>query len=334
MKRILRFLVSIALLMGLLSGCTGAPAENNTTSTPENTPATTEPGAPAASGDTRAAWPRTITDALGNEVTIENEPQQIVVIHFSDMEYMLALDAPLIGAGFAKSRIASWDTLEPYRGKGIEDIGSSAEPSLEKVLELEPDLIIANKDYNAEIYDDLQKIAPTVLLGGYETWEDRLRATAEVVGKEDKAESYIAEIDQLVTDTRQKLSSYSNQTFGSFRIISSTEKTLNVLGSSELAAYYDAEKGLGLTLYDGYPEAWEQITLEGVVAVNPDYILLHAESKDEYDEFVAGMSQEGAWNSLKAVKNGHVIYLNISVWSGSPRAIELAAQNILAGVEQ
>lgn len=204
MKRILRFLVSIALLTGLRTGCAGVTAKSDTASAPENTSAKTEPSASDGSGDTEAAWPRTITDALGNEVTIESEPQRIVVIHFSDMEYMLALDAPLIGSGFAESRIASWDTLESYRGKGIEDIGSSAEPSLEKVLELEPDLIIANKDYNTEMYD----------------------------------------------------------------------------------------------------------------------------------EFVAGMSQESIWNSLKAVKNGHVIYLNISVWSGSPRAIELAAPNILAGVEQ
>ncbi|EHL08459.1 ABC transporter substrate-binding protein [Desulfitobacterium hafniense] len=315
--------VSIALLLVVLMGCAGTPTENSGAGAPE-----------AGSGDAVAnqAWPRTIIDAAGHEVTLEKAPSRIVVVHFSDMEYMLALNAPLIGAGFAESRIAMWDTLEPYRGKGIVDIGSSAAPSLEKILELDPDLIIGNISFNADIYDELRKIAPTVNLGGYATWEDRLKATAGVIGKEAEAAEYQEKTHQLLADSRGKLSSYSEQTFASLRITSSEQKTIELLGSKELGAYYSSERGLGLKAPDQYPETWQSATMEGIAVMDPDYILLHADSKAAYDQFTQWGSQQSVWSNLKAVKNGHIIYLNMSVWSGSPRAIELAAQNIVAGM--
>ncbi len=88
MKRLMGLIVSLTLLIGILAGCAGTPAENTTT--PESTPS----AADRRATPDEAAWPRMIADAAGHEVVLEKQPVRITLLHTYYMEHFFLLGTP------------------------------------------------------------------------------------------------------------------------------------------------------------------------------------------------------------------------------------------------
>jgi len=92
---------------------------------------------------------------------------------------------------------------EPARtyGKDAVSVGLLAEPSLEKIAALEPDLILSAKVRHEALYDELTDIAPTVFS---ETtgaaWKENLQLTAVVLGKESAARHALRSYEGRVKD--------------------------------------------------------------------------------------------------------------------------------------
>lgn len=65
------------------------------------------------------------------------------------------------------------------------------EPSLEELSMMDLDLIIADVSRHSEIYEDLNKIAPTIVLksidSSYEEYKENFKTIAKAVGKENEA---------------------------------------------------------------------------------------------------------------------------------------------------
>jgi iron complex transport system substrate-binding protein len=137
-------------------------------------------------------------------------------------------------------------------------------------------------------------------------WRYALREIGKVVNKDAKAEEVIAEVDAKLADAKTKLQDkYNGQTV----------MLMSMMGEDQYyCAYrpdlYDAEKGLGLVTPEGFTtsETYEQISMEALVEMNPDYLFVNVFDGDEalFEE----LSNNSVWNSLTAVKNGHVYTLD------------------------
>jgi iron complex transport system substrate-binding protein len=100
------------------------------------------------------------------------------------------------------------DGVEQYRSyleervDGIEDIGGNNAPSVEKILALKPDLILA-EDYAAANYNALSNIAPTVVIPFEHSgqWKDVFMHYAEALSKTAEAEAvmdnYYARLEEF-----------------------------------------------------------------------------------------------------------------------------------------
>lgn len=78
--------------------------------------------------------------------------------------------------------------------KDAVNVGTIAEPDLEKILELEPDLIISAKVRQEALYPQLSKIAPTVFSESTgPTWKENVVLLGTALGKQDEAEALVAE---------------------------------------------------------------------------------------------------------------------------------------------
>jgi iron complex transport system substrate-binding protein len=78
-------------------------------------------------------------------------------------------------------------------GAEAQAVGTLAEPNLEKIAELDPDLIITAKVRHEKLYDQLSAIAPTVMSETTgPTWKDNIRLEAKALGQEELAEKEIA----------------------------------------------------------------------------------------------------------------------------------------------
>lgn len=158
-------------------------------------------GASEADSKEKVADERTVTieHAMGS-TTIKGEPQRIVALDSSLADATLMLDKELVG--IATYRGYSTD-LPDYLGDDRENgadvisVGDIAAPSLEKIAALKPDLIVSIKVRHEAIYDQLSKIAPTVMPEtSAHLFKDNLRLLGEAVGEEEKAEEEISEFEE------------------------------------------------------------------------------------------------------------------------------------------
>ncbi len=306
-----------------MSGCAKAPEETNNIPVSEKLSPETE----INTGDTaEPKWPRTYVDGLGKEVTIENEPECIIVLHFGYTEYLLALD--IVPVGVASLSIAQqFKTLNQYEELNtITDVGEAVSPNLEKILELQPDLIIAGAGIHDDMRDSLEKIAPVVFKKNYGSWDETLMDYAQMLGHEEKAEQYIESSKDIISRTRKELEKYSDKTFVFLRPASKSE--FGVVGYKVFSHYHDPQNGFDMNVPENYSELWTEISLEALTEMNPDYIFFQ-DNEEICRQKVEEMASSSVWNSITAVKEGNIGYLDISLNTGSPLAIRLASEQIL-----
>lgn len=162
--------------------------------------ATAACGAPAASTETTAAaegagFPLTMEHTMGS-TTIDTVPKRVVALDPSYIDAALLLGADLVG--YVQYRQDPNAPFAPYLGdvaaatKDSVNVGTLAEPNLEKILELEPDLIVSAKVRHDALYPQLSKIAPTIFsVSTGPTWKENVVFLGEALGKKAKAEELV-----------------------------------------------------------------------------------------------------------------------------------------------
>lgn len=333
MKSLRGFIAAGLLFTGLLAGC-GGKEDNQSAVTGSGSPApVASSAAQAAESGTgqKAAWPRTYKDGLGKEVVIEKQPQKIAVLHFGYVEYLLALGVDPYAAA-QLSTVEKFKTLKPYPQMGsIIDVGQVMSPNLEKLVELQPDLIIAGTGIHDKAYDSLSKISTVVYKKNYGSWKETLNDYAQLLGKEAEAESLVQKTEQVIKETREKLAKYQDKTFVFLR--PSSKGAFGVVGSKVYIHYHDKENGFGLKTPANYPENWADISLETLSEMNPDYIFFQ-DDVNNCKALVDTMSANSVWKSISAVRDGNIHYLDLSLNTASPLAIQLAAEEIVKSLEK
>lgn len=329
MKKSLTMITIGALSFSLLAGCQSQSTTEDSlaeaTTTTEETASDTQTQVSeketikdSQEEASSITYPYVYTDAAGREVTIENEPVNIAVDYLPLWETLVMLDVMPIAATGAENYIATWDAFEGYDVSSVTDLGAS-EVNLELLAQLQPDIIL-DQSYDISNLDieNLEKVAPVAVFGNDTKmdWRLSLREVAKVVNKQDKAEEVIAEVDEKLANDRKKLSKeYEGQTVIQFSLMG--EDKYYCAYRPDL---YDKETGLGLNLPEGYTtsETYEQVSMEAIVQMNPDYIFVNVFDGDE--ALFEALEQNSVWQSLKAVKDGHVYRLDGSGHAASPLA--------------
>ncbi|HIT91244.1 MAG TPA: ABC transporter substrate-binding protein [Candidatus Merdenecus merdavium] len=347
MKRTIGTLLSLIMLVGLLSGCNEATKSNSDPSTESSSNLSTESGSnpstestsmtekDASTTDT-AEWPRTFVDVEGNEVVIEKKPEKIASLWYSYPEFLVSL-GEIPTASTESAFLASLDYLKDIEAiTSMEELGDKLAPNIEKIVELEPDIILATTNHE-EIYDSLVKIAPVVLLdreGFYEDWRLGVRTFGEILGKETEAEAVIDEIMTQMSDGRDTLKSVEDETVALIKTWDGKSYYVESPDDPSYVYAFDQELGLGLTPDPASMEiAGENLSMEGLSVIQADHIFLEADISMS-QEILEDLENNSVWNSLNAVKNGNVYFLDISAVTGGPLATEYGVQYIIDALSE
>jgi iron complex transport system substrate-binding protein len=150
-------------------------------------------GTPAASD---RAFPRTVPHAMG-KAELKERPRRVVALDMTFVDATLALGGEVVGF---TTLAGGGDKLPAYFGADVQKfapaaapVGTLDEPSLEKIVALEPDLILSAKVRHEKLYKQLSAIAPTVFsetTGG--AWKENIRLVGKALGQEDLAEHKIS----------------------------------------------------------------------------------------------------------------------------------------------
>lgn len=202
--------VSVLSLPYLLDGLTPMLA-----AAIDGDPNTAVPASPTASAATPAAGSTesaaaetiTITDARGTTVTVPAKPQRIVALTELDLDSTLALGITPVGSVNGRGQTG----LPQYLGDKVVEVvsvGSLAEPSLEQIVALKPDLILAGSIIEPieALLPELNQIAPVVATyKPTDDWKTAFNSIAGVLNRKAEAEVFMAEYDKRAAAVKAAL---------------------------------------------------------------------------------------------------------------------------------
>ncbi|MGW9530928.1 ABC transporter substrate-binding protein [Paenibacillus terrae] len=257
------------------------------------------------------------------DVTIPIHPQRIVVdLYQNDL---LALGIKPVGSvKYYLDNPFSKDLVQ-----GVTSIGDRGSVSFEKVLTLEPDLILIGSKDAAE-YEKYSKIAPTIAIpyGTYKDVHEELTAFGELLGKDQEAKAWLAQYDQRMQTARDKLKGII-QPEDTFTVMEATTKEYYVYGDNFGRGGQAVYRGLGLTPPRLVQKEllgetqWKSVSKEVISQYAGSYIFLTL-SKE-----AAGYTGDSIWKSLDPVQNGKVFELQEDrYWYFDPIAIVGQAEEI------
>jgi iron complex transport system substrate-binding protein len=300
MKMRLLPLVLVAILM-VMTGCAGKSSDGS--------------GGSSGSGAAGGSFPRTVTGAKGVQVTIAKKPEKVALVHWGLTEDLLSFDLQSIGVALPftekQSQFGS-DLYKPYTSKlkQIVIVGENTEVNMEKLLQYGPDLIIAGTVTNQKVADQLAKIATTVFLDEekmdvWNDWPGVMTKFGEILGQENTAKQAIDKFTAKSNQAKDQLKHVQ----GNVAYIQVREKTMWLQGTKYAGHYYEP---LGLKPPEQANGDGAELTLEGLVKINPDHIFLgYFNYTDTSLPALADEWQKTeVWKSLKAVKENHVYKIN------------------------
>ncbi len=252
----------------------------------------------------------TVEDSKGT-FTLDYTPQRIVVLEFSFADALASVGISPVGIADDKDATRVLKEVRDVIGDW-QSVGTRSQPSLEVIASLKPDLIIADIGRHESVYEDLQKIAPTLILPSRrETYEDSLKAAAiigKVVGKE-------AQIQQRLQEHRVSMQNYAKQLPENAEVQFTVARKDSLYIHTANSYAGGVIHALGLQnppLSRDDKQASRQIGLEQLLAINPEYLIV-----GEYTSpnVVDNWQSEPLWSVLKVARHKHVHRVNGNVWA-------------------
>jgi len=300
----------------LLVGCNGeeaTPVENSTEDTQQE--ATVE----------ETTFPQTMTDVVGNEITLEEAPKTIVSMIPSNTEILFALGL--------NDEIVGVNDYDNYPAEALEKekIGGQ-EFNVEKIVAMNPDIVFAHESMIGVGEAGLQQIRDAgvkvfVVKNAadfnqtYTTIEEIGRAT----GKLPEAQKIVEDMKAKVEEVKEKVASVE------------TKKTVFV-ENSDVPDIYTAGNGTFMQeMFDmlnaeniaADQEGWFKIEPEEIVSRNPDVIII---SYSYVDNIINKVKARDGFDSVTAVKNDAVVQVDENLVSRTGPRLAEALEEIAKAV--
>lgn len=273
-------------------------------------------GGNAAPEADKTAGGITVTDDNGRTVSLNGVPQKIVPLSASFLEPLRELDAHVA------ARVSSKHDV-PDEYKKLPEVGSVYNINIEKVIEQQPDLVIAYKGMNDKFVPNFEENGIPVIVLEMRTY-GQVKNTVDILGKvtgstakaqeiNQNMDAHIEAVKKLLPDKKPRIailhSTAQNVTVQLETSIAGS--TAELLGFNNIAA--------GSVPLDNNPTA-APYSLETLVAANPDIIYITSMGKLETIKasMQKSIEQSPAWQSLPAVQAGRVYYLPQELFLLSP----------------
>ena len=257
---------------------------------------------------------------------ITGTPQRIVVLYQGATDSLLAFDKKPVGA------VESWIEKPWYKYirddmKGVTNLGAETQPNLEKIVELDPDLIIGSKLRHEKIYNKLTAIAPTVMAETVYEWKKTVNLIGRSINEEEKADKIINSWNQRAQEFKEKIGSKIDSEVSIVRFMTDHARIyytgfagsiLKDVGLKRPANQRKDKWGIKLTSKESIP----QMDGDVIFDITDDYSGDKASYKTREK-----WQNHPLWKNLKAVQNDNVYQVDSVIWNMGGGAI--AADKLL-----
>ena len=263
----------------------------------------------------------TVKDAKG-EFTLDKTPSRVVALEYSFVDALAQVGVSPVGVADdnkvdrilpqVREKIAAWQS-----------VGTRSQPSLEVIASLKPDLIIADPSRHTAVFEELKKIAPTVMFDSrHESYQENLETAQKIgdlVGKSAEMKAKINEHNDYIANIAKNLGVQGKKaSFGTSR-----EDKFNIQNDNGYVGSFLTTLGFAPTKLNS-DQAFVEINLEQLVMEKPEYLFI-AHYRDE--SIARKWEAEPLWKALPAVKANHVYSVDSDMWA---RGRGLEASKIMA----
>ncbi len=245
--------------------------------------------------------PETITyESENGPVEVPADPQRVLVLS-TYAGNALALDVPVVG-------VDSWSKANPRLDEELQGVEEVTEDNLEKIIELDPDLIIGLS--TIKNIDKLNEIAPTVTYtyGQVDYLEQHLEI-GKLVNKEQEAQAWIDDFKKRAHQGGEEIRAEIGED-ATVSVIENFDKQLYVFGDNwgrgteilyqEMKLKMPA-KVEEMALKDGY----YALSQEVIADYMGDYVIFSKDSEQDNS-----FQETAVYKNTPAVKNGQVFEAN------------------------
>ncbi|MCI0417157.1 ABC transporter substrate-binding protein [bacterium] len=246
--------------------------------------------------------------------TASAEPKRIVSIapSFTEILYALGAGPQIVGTTLYCDY--------PAEATKTEKIGDVLNPNVEKIISLKPDIVFAG-NWKWNVPEKLRAAGILVVeVPDAQTLDDVFQRFNLIAGKINRlpaATQLIATMKQQMEEIRKRAAAKPQRTV--YMEIDAGNWTVG--GQSYLT---EILKVLGLrNVFGERQEPYLTVTMESVVARNPDLLMSLSRTQEEYQSLAA-------WRALRAVREGKIIDKNAIDWN----AITHQGSRLIEGIQQ
>lgn len=239
----------------------------------------------------------TATDFFGQEVALPSKPQRIVSLGPSATEIIYSLNA--------LDRLVGVTTADDYPPQvaSIEKVGGTDNPSLEKILSLQPDLVLAVFGNPMSLVDNLKEKGIPVFGLNPQTVSEVLldiEKVGNLIGEHDQALKVVGDIQKTISSLQKKMAktttipkvyieTWPQEPYYTFGAGTFGDDLIRLAGGENIASSID--------------EPYPALSTDYILFENPDAIVLaYMDSQGE-----ANIKIRRGWENISAILTDKIL---------------------------
>lgn len=259
-----------------------------------------------------------VMDDRGVEIPI-SMPERVVCLYGSYAEAWLQAGGIPVGVtGDAVSERGL--TL----GGDVQIIGTTKEPNLELVMALDPDLVIYSLDISQQQSAAEVLESAGIPCAGFrmDAWQDYARMMDVFTALTDRRDLYDAIVPPMQAEIGEIIAAAAEQDAPRVLLLRAFSTGVRAKTADNLAGIMLEDLGC-VNIADSDTSLLEELSLEAIVALDPDFIFISVMGGDEEAALAAVDSALGsnpAWQALTAVQAGEVHVLPRELFHYKPNS--------------
>ena len=265
----------------------------------------------------------TLADSYGNVVTLTSPPERIVSLAPGNTEMLFAVGAGDNVVGVTDFCNYPYNFSAWIEAGNMSSIGNYYGPSVEPIVALEPDLVLASSG-SLDAAENLKNLGYNVLVLEARTIDNVLRdilLVGRATGNDIKA-------GNLVSEFRTRIENVANQATSA----STTPKVYHEIWNDPLMSagsgtFIDELIVLagGENIFNDATTSWPVVSSEAIIEKNPEVMFfpnMYMGVGNFYQTIQAVKDRPG-WDSITAIQNNDIYEINADIISRSgPRLVE------------
>lgn len=269
-----------------------------------------------ASAPTPTSYPLTVTDNLGRTITIAAPPQRIISLAPSNTEILFAL-----GLG---QRIVGVDNYSNYpeAARNVTKVGGYSEPSLEKIVALEPDLVVGD-NLHRKIIPQLERLGiPTLLLSPSSVSGvfANIKLLGTVAGVPERATTVVEDLTRRLEKVKKAVAGVplEKRPWVYYEVYNDPIMTVGPKSFIYQAIELAGGRNIAYDASTDYPE----FSPEVIIRRNPD-IIVFPNYLGPNDTTASQFRSRPGWEKISAVQAGRIFGIDADIISRpGPRIVE------------